>query len=86
MHLACQGGNVDIVKNIIEQGCDHECKSAVGVTPLFMSCDEGHLDVVKYLVTEHNCNPLYKITKFGINIEYHTPLHAACEAGHYGIV
>ena len=39
-----------------------------------------HLDVAKYLITEHNCNPQCKDKK-GL-----TPLHYACESGQLDIV
>ncbi len=32
----------------------------VGDTPLSLACANGHLDIVKYLVNEHHCDPKSK--------------------------
>ena len=85
LHYACAAGHLDVVKFLIEHGCDPASISNLGATPLSIACENGHQDIVKCLVTEHHCDPLKPSRKYGINSGI-TPLHEACFAGHYEVV
>ena len=50
-------------------------KTDNGQTPLSLACQEGHLDLVKYLVNERSIDPVYELNN-GM-----TPLHLACGKG-----
>ena len=58
VNFASRAGNLGIIKYLVKQGGDPECG---GVTPLHLACMKGHLDIVKFLVTECH-NPLLPIT------------------------
>lgn len=47
-----------------------------GATPLYLACQEGHLEVTKYLVQECNADAHVR-AQDGM-----TPLHAAAQMGH----
>lgn len=47
-----------------------------GATPLYLACQEGHLEVTKYLVQECSADPHLR-AQDGM-----TPLHAAAQMGH----
>lgn len=47
-----------------------------GATPLYLACQEGHLEVTKYLVQECSADP-HVSAQDGM-----TPLHAAAQMGH----
>ena len=49
------------------------------MTPLHFASQLGHLDLVRYLVTEQQIDPLCEDS--GI-----TPLHLACVGGHQAVV
>ncbi|XP_048253953.1 ankyrin repeat domain-containing protein 17-like [Haliotis rufescens] len=53
LHLACVGGNVEIVKYILSQNiADINSKRTNGWTPLMVAAAEGHKDVFDLLVSE----------------------------------
>ena len=81
---ACQGGHLDIVKYLVQQGGDPQ-RSHFNFTPLHAACDAGHLDVVKFLVTECRCNPLLPVTVLGITFGC-TPLDLACDSNHSDVI
>ena len=56
------------------------CKSNNGSTPLHSACYNGHLDVIRYLVTECKCDPMCKSNNGS------TPLHSACYNGHLDVI
>ena len=78
IHCACKYGHLDIVKFLVEHGCDPACRNAIGATPLHFACWEGHLDVVTFLI-ERGCNPADSAVGL-------TPLHLACWRGHLDVV
>ena len=56
------------------------CKYNDGSTPLHFACQNGHLNVIQYLITECKCDPMSK------NNNGSTPLHLACLNGHLDVV
>lgn len=56
-------------------------KSKNGVTCLHLACASGNLDIVRYLLDEHNFDCSVKSTASGTQ-----PIHAATNAGHTHVV
>lgn len=50
-------GWADVVRHLIEQGCNTACESNDRDTPLIDAVENGHLDVVKILLNEGHVNP-----------------------------
>ncbi|XP_046332501.2 ankyrin repeat and KH domain-containing protein 1-like [Haliotis rufescens] len=80
LHLACLGGNVEIVKYILSQNiAEINSRDTYGRTPLMMAAAEEHKDVFDLLVSK-GCD----VSAFdgnGNNI-----LHLACFEGHVEMV
>jgi len=78
--IAAKQGDLDIVKNLIEQNNARiQCKDTGGNTPLSLAAYNGHLEVVKYLQSKGS----------EINIrdnEGDTPLSLAAFNGHLEVV
>ncbi|KAL3056540.1 hypothetical protein OYC64_019095 [Pagothenia borchgrevinki] len=51
LHLAAIKGDVEAVKELLEQGADPNLKDNAGWTPLHEACNLGHLPVVEVLVS-----------------------------------
>lgn len=76
LHLACKGGNLDLVKYlVIMKKCDQNTEDETGKKPLHYAALAGHLGIAKYLIDEKECNAIVT------NSEGKTPLHLACEFG-----
>ena len=69
-----------IVKILLEGGADVDKAEKMGVTPLLIASQEGHLRVVKCLVEEGKVD-VEKATKDGA-----TPLYKASQKGHLKVV
>ena len=54
LHFACKK-RVRFL--IVDRHCDPACCGCNGRTPLHFACESEKLDIVKFLVEEHNCNP-----------------------------
>ena len=68
--------NCQCLGRIIFTSCYYSCYSVItkqAIIHCFVSCSWGHVDVVKYLVSEAQCNPNVE------NKNGYTPLHHACE-------
>ena len=63
---------------ILECKCSPNRIDNIGRTPLHCACLGGFPEVVKYLATEHKCNP-----ELGNN---EAPLHIAANRGHLAVV
>ncbi|CAG2234035.1 unnamed protein product [Mytilus edulis] len=80
LHAACVNGNIEIVKELIDVGCNLNETNDDRVTPLYLaSCLNGHTEVVKLLID------------VGLKVndttdKGYTPLYLACQNGHYDIV
>ena len=74
LHLACAfSGSVDLVSYLIKvAGCDINTRGLEGRTILHKACEENHLEVVKFLVTEINCELEAE------DEDSNRPLHLAC--------
>ena len=73
LHLACQRGNLLIVKEIIKHNaCDCNAKDAKGMTPLHVACLKNTMEIAKVLLAH---------LKMDVNIQNiygAIPLHIAC--------
>ena len=79
LHKACEVGNLEAVKYLVEKGADINVKDMWGETSLHYACRKGHLEVVKYLVEKGE--GIHAKNKYG-NI----PLYLACQHGHLEVV
>ncbi|KAM9710706.1 BRCA1-associated RING domain protein 1 [Menidia menidia] len=79
LHLAAIKGDVEAVRELLDQGADPNLKDNAGWTPLHEACNLGHLAVVEELVSE---GALLNTPGY----ENDSPLHDAVRNGHAGIV
>ena len=53
--IAARNGYLEAVKLLASFGADAKTHNYAGVSALYMASQEGHTDVVRYLVEEHGC-------------------------------
>ena len=84
LHYACEVGNEEIVKHLIQKGADC-CKiSNERRTPLHIACLHGHHEVIKSLCSADEGKKREMLD--AIDFNGYTPLHVACEQEHTEIV
>ena len=72
--LALQKKNFDVIKSLVPRYFDPDSDISKLDVPLFIyACEYGDTDLLKYLVSEANCNPIIKTPLGG------TPLHFIVE-------
>ena len=72
LHLACQWGDVGIIRNLItNQRCDPNVGNSFGNTPLHVAVKYEQIEAIVQLLSYKQCNP------DGYNREGDTPLHIA---------
>ncbi|KAG7227447.1 hypothetical protein INR49_005261 [Caranx melampygus] len=79
LHLAAIKGDVEAVKELLDQGADPNLKDNAGWTPLHEACNLGHMGVVEVLVSR---GALLNTPGY----ENDSPLHDAVRNGHPAIV
>uniref|UniRef100_A0A8C3GBN6 BRCA1 associated RING domain 1 n=1 Tax=Cyclopterus lumpus TaxID=8103 RepID=A0A8C3GBN6_CYCLU len=79
LHLAAIKGDVEAVKELLDQGADPNLKDNAGWTPLHEACNLGHLVIVEVLVSR---GALLNTPGY----ENDSPLHDAVRNGHPAIV
>ncbi|XP_046567998.1 serine/threonine-protein phosphatase 6 regulatory ankyrin repeat subunit A-like [Haliotis rubra] len=80
LHLACQGGHVEVVKYIISlETVDVNCRGWRKTTPVMCAGQNGHKDVVELLVN-NGANLLLR------NSRKNNILHTACHGGHIEVL
>ena len=72
LHLMCELGVLDRVKNLIEMYGNVEARDENWRTPLHIASANGHIDVAEYLICECGCDKEARDNK------QNTPLFAAC--------
>ena len=78
--LSGQMGRLDLIRyHVKHHHCIVNSKDDDGKTPLFYACQSGDLDVVKYLISQQNCDP-------NLVVKGYTCLRVACEEGKLNIV
>ncbi|XP_035460042.1 BRCA1-associated RING domain protein 1 isoform X1 [Scophthalmus maximus] len=79
LHLAAIKGDVEAVKELLDQGADPNLKDNAGWTPLHEACNLGHVEVVEALISR---GALLNTPGY----ENDSPLHDAVRNGHPAIV
>ena len=78
LHFSCHYGWLDVTRRLVEQyHCDPESRDWYGDTPLYEACRGGHVEIVRYLVTERGCST---------TCQKNNPLLEACRKGHLDVV
>jgi len=85
---ACNFGNLGGVKVLIHDFVEASKQAALhckyrGSTPLWIACCQGHVDVVRFLVTELGDNPQ---TETHVNSDGCSPFEAACAFSRLDVV
>jgi len=78
IHLAAREGNIEAVKQAIDDGADLNAKDNVNMTPLHWAANGGHKEIVELLIT-NGANVNARTPRM---VGWHTPLHDAAAAGH----
>ncbi len=78
LHLASQGGHVDVARMFIERGADVSAQDRDRNTPLHWASHEGRMDVARMLI-ERGADVSAR------NGYESTPLHLASQGGHVDI-
>jgi ankyrin repeat protein len=79
LHQSAKGGNIRIIKYLVEKKADLNIKNNDGKSPLHYAVSEANFEAVKYLV--ENGADINTQNKFG-----NTPLHNATFSGYLAIV
>jgi len=98
LHFACAGGNIEIVKKLLEvKHWDINCTTETGDTPLHFACEEGHANIVTLLLEDRKCklNPKRETMVVAVNnhdnihrnvTRQATPMGIACEAKNIAVL
>jgi hypothetical protein len=89
--LACDQGNVEIVKTLLDQGSTSKDICEYGGKALDIACDKNHTEVVKLLLNLQNFDAksgvkFQKLTEYQIRGVSDTPIHSACSNGNLEIL
>jgi hypothetical protein len=63
VHLSVTSERLELLKLLLERGCDADATDLKGCTPLSLACASGGLDIVKVLV-EHGANMRKATSKY----------------------
>ncbi len=79
LSIACDKGDLEAVKHLIESGSDINTKDEFGDSIIGNAASKGHLELVRYLLDKGA-----KVDLFGMNEQ--TPIMIACNEGYFEIV
>lgn len=74
LHVACAGGEIELVKNLIDNGMDVDEEDCENLTPLHYACIFSHAEIVKMLIKAGATVDVSDETNF-------TMLHYSCANG-----
>ncbi|XP_063405743.1 serine/threonine-protein phosphatase 6 regulatory ankyrin repeat subunit C-like [Mytilus trossulus] len=86
LHIACNNGNTEVVKLLVDAGMNIKGSSNARRTPLFLACENGHYDTVKYLLCLNGKTSNDRVDATIKDEGGSEVLHAACSKGHTEIV
>lgn len=78
LHLACEGGFLNVAKVLLSKGAFVDHQDDQGNTSLCLACQNGHPMVAKVLLDKGADINL-------VNLQGNTPLSLACKCGHYEV-
>ena len=77
LHLACQGGHVDVVELLIRRlNANVDILNSLGETPLHIACREGHKSCIERLLLARASTTVRE------KLHGNTPLHVLALANH----
>ncbi|CAI7597048.1 unnamed protein product [Penicillium viridicatum] len=79
LHLIAARGSLDVVRHLLQMGCDINEPDDTGATALYYASHQGHLNLVTWLLSQNAC-PQQEGGHFG------SALQAAASAGHLTVV
>lgn len=80
-HIASRKGNDEILKELIENGANINCRDAAGCTPLHYACQSNLQSTVQLLIQEGGAN-----IQMRNHDTYWVPLHEAASRGYCQVV
>ena len=79
-YRACEKGDVDIVKLLLEKGASGQRNPFTGISPLYAACVNENVKVVKPLLEKFP-----GLVKEGTKVENNNPLHIVSGSGNVEI-
>ena len=80
LHLAIYNGWLDVMETLIDKYHIEPQKGGYDIYTLHVAVTEKHFDIVKYLITKCNCDPMCK------DSDGWTPLHYAAQFGTLNVI
>lgn len=81
LYRACAFNQLDLVKYLISKCADPEIKQNEGATPLLIACQEGHIEIVRFLIESFGIEIVNKSRK-----EKKTPFGIAASHNHLEVL
>lgn len=75
LHIASEAGHAPVVSALLANGADCDALNVDGDNSLHVAVREGHLAVVRVLLTESN------LDAEAVNLKGRNPLHELCRCG-----
>ena len=80
LFVACETGQRDIVKLLLDHGANCTIHSVTKYCPLYIACYNGKLDIVEMLLKQ------FPKQVQALTVERWLPIHAAAINGHYAVI
>lgn len=74
LHCSAMNGHIEVVKLLVDKGCDVKAADNKGATPLHMAAGNGHIEVTRYLISRG-------ASSRAPDKDGRTPLHWAARGG-----